>query len=156
MKIRLTQFIVRIACASALVWAVKGQVTTSVTTNSAALLPKRDISKWDLNNNGKLEPKEMEAFRRDQAHEQEDQFRLRAKAAAEARRIELAARTNRMVPPALLLKYDANTNGMMDPEEWQKYREDADKRKAEWLRLHSPTTSPASASPASDKPPTQP
>src|SRR5947207_2527349 len=78
---------------------------------------QQDISKWDLNHNGRLDPDEMQAYRRDKLKEQREQLEARAKAAADARRAAEVARYNRFASPALLKKYDANTNGILEPEE---------------------------------------
>jgi hypothetical protein len=91
----------------------------------------QDISKWDLNKNGSLDGKEMEAFRKDALRERHVQFAAIAKAAAEVRRQETIAHTNRFIPPALRKQYDSNGDGLLDSAEYQKYRQDLQKRKAE-------------------------
>jgi len=91
-----------------------------------------DISKWDLNHNGKLDPDEMEAYRRDQVKQRHDemqrhveQMNANAKASAELQRLEAAARGSNtvVVPNGFWRKFDENGNGVLEPEEREKYKQ---------------------------------
>lgn len=112
---------------------------------------QQDISRWDLNKNGKLDPDELDAYRRHALRERQEMYDARRKAAVEAQRVQKArAEIPRHIPPALLKQYDANNNGIIDPEEWARYREDLAKRKDAWERAHS--VAPASTQPDSAAP----
>jgi hypothetical protein len=82
----------------------------------------------------KLSPQELHQERNRQQFEK---FETQAKAAAEARRLQNAARLTSMVPASLVKQYDSNGNGLIDPSEWRKYRADVDKRTAELLQSRS-------------------
>ena len=90
-----------------------------------------DFSKWDLNHNGKLDPDEIEAYRRDQIKQRHDEMQrhveeLNAKAKAEAEMAlyqEVARRSNAIVVPNRFWRqFDTNGNGVLDPEERAAYR----------------------------------
>lgn len=59
----------------------------------------QDISKWDVNKHGRLDGAELEAFRRDRIRKHQAEREGRAKAAAEARKLDEAARRTRLMPP---------------------------------------------------------
>jgi hypothetical protein len=91
-----------------------------------------DISKWDLNHNGKLDADEMEAYRRDQVKQRHDevqrhieQMSANAKASAELQRLEAGARGSNtvVVPNGFWRKFDENGNGVLEPEEREKYKQ---------------------------------
>lgn len=112
------------------------QVLVAQSNTPAALKPvgrkvQQDISKWDANKNGRLDGEEQAAFRRDRIREHEAELDTRAKAAAEVRKFDEAARRTRMVPPAKVKQYDANGNGLIDPDEWTAYRKEVDRLTAE-------------------------
>ena len=95
----------------------------SAQTNSAAA-PKvvghhvvPDTSKWDANQNGRLDGDEMAALQRDKIRGPQEQQEARAKAAIEAGKLDEAARRTRMVPPTHIKQYDPNTNGLIDLDE---------------------------------------
>jgi hypothetical protein len=90
-----------------------------------------DLSKWDANQNGRLERDELAAFQRDQIRERQAQQEARAQAAIAAGKLDEAARRTRMLTPTQLKQYDTNTNGLIDLEEWQVYRADVARRTAE-------------------------
>lgn len=92
---------------------------------------KQDISKWDADKNGRLDGDEQAAFRRDRIREHQAQLDARAKAAVEVRKFDEAARRTRMVPPAKVKQYDANGNGLIEPDEWAAYRQEVDRLTAE-------------------------
>ena len=87
---------------------------------------------------------EQEKLQRERTHQQVAQFEARAKAAAETRRTQTAARRTRMVPPHLVKQYDTNGNGLIDPQEWRKYRQDVDQRTAELLQASGAVSSSGS------------
>ncbi|MCW5555060.1 MAG: hypothetical protein KIS67_23210 [Verrucomicrobiae bacterium] len=118
----------------------------------------QNLTKWDANQNGRLDREEMEAFRKDRIREYREQQKARTQAAIEARKLEETARRTRMVPPALLKQYDANTNGLIDPDEWTAYRKEVDrltaeKRAARLAALPAATNGVASASAVSTNAP---
>jgi hypothetical protein len=80
----------------------------------------------------KLSPQEL--LQQERNRQQFEKFEAQAKASAEARRLQNAARLTSMVPANLVKQYDTNGNGLIDPPEWRKYRADVDKRTAELLR----------------------
>jgi hypothetical protein len=86
-------------------------------------------------NSRKLSPQEV--LQRERNRQQFENFQAQAKAAAEARRLQNAARLTSMVPASLVKQYDANGNGLIDPSEWRKYRADVNKRTAELLQSRS-------------------
>lgn len=90
-----------------------------------------DISKWDLNHDGKLDRKEGEAYRRDQIKQRHDELERRiealnanARAAGELQRLAEAARRSNsvVVPNALWREFDVNGNGVLEPDELDVYR----------------------------------
>ena len=90
-----------------------------------------DLSKWDLNRNGKLDPGEVEAWRRDQIKQRHDEMQrhveelnAKAKAEAEMARLQEAARRSNaiVVPNGFWRQFDTNGNGVLDPEERAAYR----------------------------------
>lgn len=64
------------------------------------------------------------------SRQQFERFQAKAKATAEARRLIIAERHTRMVPEHLRKQYDANNNGVIDDNEWQKYCADLRERVA--------------------------
>ena len=48
------------------------------------------------------------------------------------------------IPPSVLKKYDADTNGVLDSAEWNHYRQDLEKQRAEWLQSRAATNAPPS------------
>jgi hypothetical protein len=91
-----------------------------------------------------------EMAQRHRARQQFADFQAHAKAAAESRRAEIAARLTKMVPAHLVAQYDANGNGLIDPDEWRKYRLDVDKQIAA-LRQAREAANNSTASPPTNK-----
>jgi hypothetical protein len=96
----------------------------------------------------KLTPQEL--AQRQLAAKQFAEFEARAKAAAASRRAEIAARLTKMVPAHLVSQYDSNGNGLIDPDEWRKYRQDVDQQIAA-LRQAREAAANSTASPAANK-----
>jgi|ERR1043166_3687953 hypothetical protein len=127
---------------------------TSVSWLSAGDQPKPvgrhgepDISKWDANQNGRIDNDEAAAFQRAKIRERQEQQEARRQAAIEARKLDEAARLTRMVPPTQVKQYDRNGNGLIDPNEWAVYRQDVNRQVAEKraARLAAATNSAAPA-----------
>jgi len=91
----------------------------------------QDLTKWDVNQNGKLDPDELEKLRRDRIREHQARLQAQAQAAVEMRKHEEAARRARFMTPAQRQQYDANTNGIIESVEWEACRADAARRLAE-------------------------
>jgi hypothetical protein len=116
-----------------------------------------DIAKWDLNHNGKLDADEMEAYRRDQMKQRHDemqrhmeQMNANAKASAELQRLEAAARRSNtvVVPNGFWRKFDENGNGVLEPEEREKYKQALAKLRAAQQAAPSSTNRPTANSSA--------
>jgi hypothetical protein len=91
-----------------------------------------NLSKWDLNHDGKLDRKEGEAYRRDQNKQRHDELerhiealKANARAAGELQRLAEAARRSNsvVVPNALWREFDVNGNGVLEPDELDVYRQ---------------------------------
>lgn len=126
---------------------------TSIAQSNTPATPKpvgrhvtQDLSRWDANKNGRLDGEEQEAFRRDRIREHQAQLDARAKAAVEVRKFDEAASRTRMVPPAKVKQYDANGNGLIDPDEWTAYRKEVDRLTAEKRAARLSTATPGSES----------
>ncbi len=78
---------------------------------------QRDITKWDVNQNERLDGDELAAMQRAKIRERQEQQEARAKAVIEARKLDEAARRTRMVSPTQIKQYDTNTNGSIDLDE---------------------------------------
>jgi hypothetical protein len=89
----------------------------------------------------------QEARQREAARQQWEQFEARAKAGAEARRLATATRLTRMVPAHLIKQYDANGDGLIDPKEWRKYRQDVEQQRAARLQARGITDTNTPAGP---------
>ncbi|HEY9172940.1 MAG TPA: hypothetical protein VI136_11695 [Verrucomicrobiae bacterium] len=131
--------------------ALAALASTAQTNTSAAPKPvgrhvTQDLSKWDANKNGRLDGEEQAAFRRDRIREHEAELDTRAKAAAEVRKFDEAARRTRMMPPAQLKQYDLNKNGLLDADEWKAYRKEVDRLTAEKRAARLGTVPPAGTS----------
>ena len=83
-----------------------------------------DLSKWDLNHNGKLDPDEVEAWRRDQIKQRHDEVQrhveelnAKAKAEAEMARLHEADRRSNaiVVPNGFWRQFDTNGNEVLFP-----------------------------------------
>ncbi len=84
-----------------------------------------DITKWDVNKDGHLDSAELRAFRREMLLQRSANFKAQRQAAIEMRRAQLERQgIPRIVPPAVLQQYDANQNGVLDPDEWARYLAD--------------------------------
>jgi len=100
---------------------------------------EQDLAKWDTNHNGRLDAAEGEALRQERLPQRQAETEARIKAAAEARQLdELGKRTSR-VSPLLFPRYDLNTNGVIDVDEWNAYRRDVERISAEKRRMRLAT-----------------
>ena len=90
---------------------------------------------------------QQELAERERARQQFAEFETRAKAAAESRRAEIAAHLTKMVPAHLVKQYDANGNGLIDPDEWRKYRQDVDQQTAALLQATQAAAGSAASAP---------
>src|SRR6266487_3478716 len=126
MKTMTNGFLVLILFGASLSWA-----SASEQPKAAGRHVEPDISKWDANQNGRLDGDEMAAFQRDKNRERQEQQEARAKAAIEARKLDEAVHRTRMVPPSQIKQYDTNANGLIDLDEWKIYRADVARRTAE-------------------------
>ncbi len=135
---------------------------TSVCCTFAGEQPKPvgepDISKWDANQNGRIDNDEAAAFQRAKIRERQEQQEARRQAAIEARKLDEAVHRTRMVPPTQIKQYDTNGNGLIDLDEWKVYRADVARRTAERrvARLAAATNSAAPSSLISTNPPSRP
>jgi hypothetical protein len=109
-----------------------------------------ELAKYDANNNGRLEPAEKKALIRERMLQRREQRAARARAAAEARKAELAAHyAKQKISPALLEQYDRNQNGRLDADEWERHRQDLKRLMAEQQRQNAaPQSAPAQPPPA--------
>ena len=84
-----------------------------------------DITKWDSNNNGHLDGNELKAYQQAMHQQRIQQIQAQRQAEAALRQQQLARQgIPRLIPKAVLLRYDLNKNGIMDPDEWAQYRAD--------------------------------
>ncbi|MBI2927413.1 MAG: hypothetical protein HYY24_17085 [Verrucomicrobia bacterium] len=137
---------------SALFLVVSGVHFTAIAQNAPPGAPgnappaTQAWSQHDANQNGRLDKEEREAARRDYIEQRKERRRVRAQAAAEARRATLAAKYARQkISPLLLEKYDRNQHGRLDPHEWERHRQDLKKLMAEQGQRASPTPTPPAA-----------
>ncbi len=106
------------------------------------------LKTYQKNNKQFVSPNANRSCERDKIRERQEQQEARAKAAIEARKLYEAARRTRMVPPTQIKQYDANTNGLIDLDEWQVYRADLARRTAEKRAARLAATKSASSSTA--------
>lgn len=84
-----------------------------------------DITKWDLNKDGRLDGNELKAYQQAMHQQRIQQIQAQRQADAALRQQQLARQgIPRLIPKAVLLQYDLNKNGIMDPDEWAQYRAD--------------------------------
>lgn len=116
-------------------WSLCNQARAAEGTSSrsqpVSVQISQQLSRYDANRNGRLDAKEREVLLRDAAEQRKAQRIARGKAAAESAKVAAADHyANQKVSPKLLEKYDANKNGKMDLQEWQKHRQDVLKARA--------------------------
>ena len=153
MKTIITGFLALILFGTSVCWTFAGEQPKPVGHHG-----EPDISKWDANQNGRIDNDEAAAFQRAKIRERQEQQEARRQAAIEARKLDEAARLTRMVPPTQVKQYDRNGNGLIDPNEWAVYRQDVNRQVAEKraARLAAATNSAAPASVISTNGPSRP
>ncbi len=153
MKTIITGFLALILFGTSVCWTFAGELLKPVGHHG-----EPDISKWDANQNGRIDNDEAAAFQRAKIRERQEQQEARRQAAIEARKLDEAARLTRMVPPTQVKQYDRNGNGLIDPNEWAVYRQDVNRQVAEKraARLAAATNSAAPASVISTNGPSRP
>jgi len=153
MKTIITGFLALILFGTSVCWTFAGKQPKPVGHHG-----EPDISKWDANQNGRIDNDEAAAFQRAKIRERQEQQEARRQAAIEARKLDEAARLTRMVPPTQVKQYDRNGNGLIDPNEWAVYRQDVNRQVAEKraARLAAATNSAAPASVISTNGPSRP
>src|SRR6266496_5580235 len=112
MKTIITGFLALILFGTSLCWTFAGEQPKPVGHHG-----EPDISKWDANQNGRIDNDEAAAFQRAKIRERQEQQEARRQAAIEARKLDEAARLTRMVPPTQVKQYDLFVNAPVDPNE---------------------------------------
>ena len=120
----------------------------------ASVQIQQQLFRYDTDRNGRLEAKERDALLRDIAQQREAQRNTRARASAENAKAAAAEHySQQKVSPKLLEKYDANKNGKMDPQEWQKHRQDLLKARAAKLAASQQTNDTRATTDSTDPAP---
>jgi hypothetical protein len=124
---------------------------TSPSPGQAAQPPlPAQLAKDDADQNAELDLAKKRALVRERMLQRREQRAARARAAAEARKAELSAHyAKQKISPALLEQYDRNQNGRLDAEEWERHRQDLQRRRAEQQgQSATPQSPPAQPPPA--------
>jgi hypothetical protein len=108
------------------------------------------LTEVGANQSSRLEPAEKKALVRERMLQRREQRAARARAAAEARKAELAAHyAKQKISPVLLEQYDRNQNGRLDADEWARHRQDLQRRRAkQQSQSAAPQPPPAQPPPA--------
>jgi hypothetical protein len=127
-------------------------------TQAVSIQNQKELSKYDTNQNGRLDGKEREALLRDASKQRETERAAHMRATTDAAKAAAAEQHARQkISPKLLEKYDANKNGKMDPQEWQRHRQDLLKARAARLAENQQTEAASATGGApSVTPPSQP
>lgn len=102
-----------------------GGTNTVVEPKVSGVRIQPDLSKYNVNKNGKLDFAEMQAFQQDFMRQRAARLEAQRQALRQARLEQLARQgIPHHVPAFVLQQYDANHNGILDPDEWALYRAD--------------------------------
>ena len=147
--------VITLGCACLLPASMRaGGTNTVVEPKVSGVHLHPDLSKYDLNKNGRLDLSEMQAFQQDFARQRAQSLQAKAAELRQMRLLQLARQgIPRIVPPAVLQQYDANKNGVLDPDEWARYRADQFQKRAKAAQpAAAPAPSPARAAPSGTTP----